>query len=88
MAWTIEFADSALRQLRKLDRTVQQRIWKFVQRFSQQDNPRSAGEALHGERLGEFWKYRVGDYRLIVRLEDQRLLILVLKIGHRRDVYR
>jgi mRNA interferase RelE/StbE len=52
------------------------------------ENPRSIGTALHGQRLGEFWKYRVGDYRLIARIEDDRLVILVIKVGHRRDVYR
>jgi len=46
------------------------------------------GEALHGERLGEFWKYRVGDYRLITKIEDDRLVVLIVRIGHRREVYR
>lgn len=89
MAWTIEFAGAALRQLEKLDRSVQRRIWKFLnERLRALQNPRSIGEALHGERLREFWKYRVGDYRLIARIEDDRLLVLVLKVGHRRDIYR
>ena len=88
MAWTIEFAETALRQLQKLDRTVQQRIWKFIRRLAQLEDPRSVGEALRGERLGEFWKYRVGDYRLIVKLEDTQFVVLVLKVGHRREVYR
>ena len=52
------------------------------------ENPRSIGQALHGSKLGEFWKYRVGDYRLIAKIEDARILILVLRIGHRREVYR
>jgi mRNA interferase RelE/StbE len=52
------------------------------------DNPRSIGQALQGSKLGEFWKYRVGDYRLICKIEDNRLLILVLRVGHRREVYR
>ena len=88
MAWTIEFAETALRQLQKLDRTVQQRIWKFIRRLAQLEDPRSVGEALHGERFGEFWKYRVGDYRLIVKLEDAQFVILVVKVGHRREIYR
>ena len=89
MAWTIEFTGAALRQLEKLDRRVQRRIWKFLnQRLLPLENPRSIGEALHGEQLGEFWKYRVGDYRLIVRIEDDRLLVLVLKVGHRKEIYR
>lgn len=52
------------------------------------DDPRGIGEALHGPELGSFWKYRVGDYRLICHIQDQRIAVLVLRIGHRRDVYR
>jgi mRNA interferase RelE/StbE len=52
------------------------------------EDPRSIGQALHGQRLGEFWKYRVGDYRLVTKIEDNRLLILVVRIGHRREIYR
>lgn len=89
MAWTIELADTALRQLGKLDRLTARRILKFLdKRIAPLKNPRSIGEALHGERVGEFWKYRVGDYRLIARIEDDRMVVLVLRVGHRRDVYR
>jgi len=52
------------------------------------DDPRSIGEALHGSRLGEMWKYRVGDYRLICKIEDDRLIVLVLRVGHRKEIYR
>ncbi len=52
------------------------------------DNPRSIGEALKGSRLGEFWKYRVGDYRIVTHIEDNALRILVVKLGNRREVYR
>jgi len=52
------------------------------------DDPRSIGEVLHGSRLGEFWKYRVGDYRLICKIEDDRLVVLVLRIGDRKEIYR
>ena len=76
------------RQLDKLDPQVARRILKFLnQRVRTLDNPRSIGEALRGSKLGEFWKYRVGDYRLICSIEDRRVLILVLRIGHRREVY-
>ena len=89
MVWTIEFTVSALRQLQQLDRSVGRRIRKFLQeRVAPMEDPRSIGQALHGQRLGEFWKYRVGDYRLVTRIEDDRLLILVVRIGHRREVYR
>jgi mRNA interferase RelE/StbE len=89
LAWTIEFTDAALRQMQKLDRSVGQRICKFLQdRVAPMEDPRSIGQALHGQRLGEFWKYRVGDYRLVTKIEDNRLLILVVRIGHRREIYR
>ncbi len=58
------------------------------QRVAKLDGPRSFGDALHGSLLGEFWEYRVGDYRLICKIEDTRLLVLVLRIGHRKEIYR
>ena len=89
MVWTIEFTDTALRQLQRLDRSVGRRIRKFLQEHvAPMEDPRSIGQALHGQRLGEFWKYRVGDYRLVTKIEDNRLLILVVRIGHRREIYR
>jgi mRNA interferase RelE/StbE len=89
LAWTIELTDTALRQLEKLDKNVRRRIWKFLyERLAPLENPRSIGAALQGQRLGEFWRYRVGDYRLIAKLEDERLIVLVLRIGHRREIYR
>ena len=89
MTWAIEFAETALRQLQKLDHTVQRRIWKYLnERVARLENPRKLGESLQGERFGEFWRYRVGDYRLITKIEDERLLVLVLRVGHRREVYR
>ena len=86
--WTIEFDPAAQRELDRLDRPIAQRISKFLhERVSQLDNPRQIGERLTGT-LSEFWKYRVGNYRLICSLENDRLVVLVLRIGHRRDVYR
>ena len=89
MAWKIEFSAEADRELSKLDGEVIKRILKFLQeRAAKLDNPRSIGNALQGPRFGEFWKYRVGDYRLICKIEDARVVVLVLRIGHRSDVYR
>jgi len=89
MAWKIEFSAEADRELSKLDREVIKRILKFLQeRAAKLDNPRSIGNALQGPRFGEFWRYRVGDYRLICKIEDARVVVLVLRIGHRSDVYR
>ncbi len=89
MAWKVELSAEADRQLSKLDAPQAQRILKFLyERVARLDDPRSIGQALHGSRLGEFWKYRVGDYRLICKLEDNRLVVLVLRLGHRREIYR
>jgi mRNA interferase RelE/StbE len=89
MAWKIEFDPAASKELDKLDSVATKRVLRFLyDRVSQLDDPRSIGEALKGSKLGEFWKYRVGDYGIISRIEDGKLLILVVKIGNRRDVYR
>lgn len=89
MTWRIEFEDSARRELAKLDKSAAKRITSFLrERLSPLDNPRSLGEALRGPKLGAFWKYRVGDYRVIARIDDGAIRILVLQVGHRREVYR
>ncbi len=89
MAWRIDFAESATRQLRKLDPAVARRITQFLrERVAPQEDPRSLGEALKGDELGQFWKYRIGDYRIIAEIVDREIRILVVRIGHRRDVYR
>lgn len=89
MAWRIELADAALKQLRKLDRPVAARILEFLERrVAVLDDPRSLGETLHGPELGRYWKYRVGDYRIVTHIQDQTVTILVVRIGHRREVYR
>lgn len=89
MAWQIEFGDAAKKDLTKLDRPVAKRITTFLrERVSGVNDPRSVGEALKGSRLGEFWKYRVGDYRIICHLEDSQLRVLVVRVGNRREVYR
>ena len=89
MAWKVELSLEADRELAKLDRQHAKRILKFLhERVARLDDPRSMGKALQGARLGEFWRYRVGDYRLICKIEDDRLLVLILRIGHRREIYR
>ncbi len=89
MAWKIEISVQVDRELSKLDPQQSKRILKFLhERLAPLQNPRSLGQTLQGSKLGEFWKYRVGDYRLICKIEDKQLLILVLRVGHRREVYR
>lgn len=89
MAWKVEFDRTAERDLDKLDLQTARRILAFLHdRVAMLNDPRSIGEALKGSKLGEFWKYRVGDYRIISSIEDDTLRILVVKIGNRREVYR
>jgi mRNA interferase RelE/StbE len=89
MAWKVEFSVEADRALNKLDPQHARRILKFFRdRVANLENPRDLGKPLQGSRLGEFWRYRVGDYRLICKIVDDRLLVLVLTVGHRKEVYR
>jgi mRNA interferase RelE/StbE len=89
MAWKVELDRAAERDLDKLDPQIARRILKFLYgRVAILDDPRSLGEALKGSKLGEFWKYRVGDYRIISSIEDSAVRILVVEIGNRREVYR
>lgn len=87
MAWKIELTETARKQLAKLDKATAKRIMAFLnERLAALDNPRSQGKAMTGP-LGDFWRYRVGDYRIIVQLEDECLVVLVVRIGHRGEVY-
>jgi len=89
LAWKIKFEEQAVKELAKLDKPVAQRITKFLrERVAVLDDPRSIGEALKGSKLGEFWKYRVGDYRIISSIEDGEFRILVVRVGNRRAVYK
>ena len=89
MVWQIEFDPDALKDLRKLDKPIQIRLVGFLRtRVSSLSNPRDICEALSGQRLGSYWKYRVGDWRIICDIQDQKILVRVLRIGNRREVYR
>jgi mRNA interferase RelE/StbE len=88
LAWTIEYAETARKQLRKLDKAAARRILDFMdKRVAPSEDPRSVGKALKGP-LGDLWRYRVGDYRVLCDIQDGVLKVLVLQIGNRRDVYR
>ena len=88
MAWRIELTATAAKQLAKLDKNDARRITSFLrQRVAVLDDPRSSGKALTGP-LGGFWRYRVGDFRVICEIQDGALRVLVIEIGNRREVYR
>jgi mRNA interferase RelE/StbE len=88
LAWQIEFTGAASKQLAKLDRTEARRILRFLrERIETADDPRRLGKPLK-DQASPFWRYRVGNYRLICELKDDVMVVLVIRIGHRRDVYR
>ncbi len=89
MAWAINYTDTARKQLRKLDKQSARRILDFMdERVAGQEDPRGMGKALTGPRLGAYWRYRVGDYRIICDIQDGALFVLVVELGNRREVYR
>jgi mRNA interferase RelE/StbE len=89
LAWKIKLTETAEKQLAKLDKPIAKRIVLFLrERLAVLEDPRSIGEALTGSRFGELWKYRQGDYRIIASIEDDVVQILVVKIGHRKAVYK
>ena len=89
MAWRIEYSKDAGKEIAKLDKPIAQRIIRFMgSRVAKLENPRSIGQALAGSTLGDFWKYRVGDYRIIADIQDGKLIVQVVRVGNRREVYR
>jgi len=89
LGWRIELARSVEEDLKKIDPADARRIVRVMrERIAPLDDPRSIGEPLHGPELGRFWKYRVGRYRIIASIEDERLVILVVRFGHRQNVHR
>lgn len=88
MTWTVEWDDRAARELRKLDRQIQKEILAyFRKRVATAEDPRRLGRPLSADLAG-LWRYRVRDYRLICNIEDGRLVVLVLHVGHRKNVYK
>ena len=89
MAWIIKYAESASKQLKKLDKQTALRILDYMdERVAVLDNPRSLGKNLKGPKIGEYWRYRVGDIRVICNIIDEQLMVLVIEIGNRREIYR
>lgn len=88
MAWKVEITKDAKAALNRLGATEARRVLKFLfERIQGRDNPREIGEALKGN-LREFWRYRVGDYRIFCRLDDNVITVFVVHVGHRKEIYR
>lgn len=89
MAWRIEIERDAQRSLSKLHPDIARRLLEFLRdRVGKSADPRSSGAPLAGRRFKDLWRYRVGDYRIIARIDDEAVVVLVVEIGHRREVYR
>ena len=83
----IEYSEQAFRQLSKLDKPVQKQIKNYMDEVAALEDPRSRGRALKGT-LSELWRYRSGDYRIICNIQDDKILITILRLGHRKEVYK
>ena len=87
MAWTVEFDDAATKELRKLDKQAQREILRyFRERIATDEDPRRFGKPLSRDLAG-LWRYRLRNYRMICHIEDDKLTVLVVRVGHRKDVY-
>ncbi len=84
--WSVETTDQFDREFRKLDRAVQHRVLTYLRDVEQLEDPRKRGKGLTANHVG-VWRYRVGDYRILVQVHDDTLIVLALRVGHRRDVY-
>lgn len=88
MAWIVEISRTAEKQIKKLDRVAQESVVRFLRdRLQTSGNPRQWGKPLHGDE-GGLWRYRVGDYRLMCEIRDKIITVLILRVGHRKEVYR
>ena len=88
MSWNIKYLSPAIKDLKKIDRQMQKRLRSYLEdRIAKLNDPRDAGIALKGRKLEGLWRYRLGDYRIICDFEENELVILALKIGHRKSIY-
>ena len=89
MAWIIKYTESSSRQLKKLDKQTALRVLDYMdERVAVLDDPRALGKNLKGPKIGEYWRYRVGDIRVICNIVDEQVMVLVIEVGNRREVYR
>ena len=87
MAWTVEWDERAVKDAQKLGHEARQKILKYLrERIATSEDPRRLGKSLLADKAG-LWRYRVGDYRIVCRIEDERVVVLVLAVGHRSKIY-
>lgn len=89
LSWKIEFTPESAKRLSRLGKEAEKRILKFMrERVSKLEDPRSMGEPLKGSRFAGLWRYRAGNYPISCEIQDRKILILVVLVGHRREVYK
>ena len=89
MVWIIKYTESSSKQLKKLDKQTALRVLDYMdERVAVLSDPRSLGKNLKGPKMGEYWRYRVGDVRVICNILDGQMTVLVIEIGNRREVYK
>ncbi len=87
MTWKVEFDDSAVKELRKLDNQIQREILRFFrERIAIEQDPRRFGKSL-SRNLAGLWRYRIRNYRMICDIEDNKLVVLVIRVAHRKEIY-
>lgn len=87
MTWKIKISELAEKQIKKIDKAIAKQIILYLKRIIAQKNPRLLGKSLLHDKSG-LWRYRVNDYRIICKIEDNELIVLVLRIGHRKNIYK
>jgi mRNA interferase RelE/StbE len=86
LAYNIVFEEPAKKQLKKLPKNIAVKILDYLEEIAKLDNPKARGEGLSANLAG-YWRYRIGDYRVVCKIENEILLIKVIKVGHRKDIY-
>lgn len=88
MKYKVEYTKTAVKQLKKMDRKIATFIISYIEdKLVDCENPRAFGKSLQGN-LSDKWRYRVGDYRILAKIEDEMVVITVVEVGHRRDIYK
>ena len=88
MRYSVEYTKVAVKQLKKMDKKIAAFIFSYIEeKLLDCDNPRVFGKALQGN-LNDKWRYRVGDYRILAKIEDEKVVITVVEVGHRKDIYK
>ena len=87
MRYRLEWDDKAKKQFKKLDPFTQKQLLNYLERYAESENPRSQGYGLKHELSG-IWRYDVGAYRILCEIEDEKLVVIAVKVGHRKEIYK